>query len=470
MKRFLCAWTAGLLLAAVPASAWDTLLVLTTDYSTYGGATAMSRSAPWTAEIDAATVSGDAVARWHDGMYYVVNRSDANIQILDPAQGLATVRQFSVGSGRNPQDIAFAPDGRAFVDCYDAALLLEVDVDAGTVVDSWSTAAFADADGLPETGWMVMDGATLVITCQLLDENHWWEPTAPGRLLLFDTTTDSWIDGDASTPQIDGIPLAGWNPAPMPTRIPGGGGLLVPTVGTFATIDTAGFEIVDLAARASSGLLVTEQQLGGEVIDAVALDATHGWAATGDAAFGTHVVRFDPSGAGPVTHLLDTGPNEYDYVDVAFDGVDLIYLGDRSAGAAGVRVFDAWSGSELTVSPVGVGRPPFMTVLPVVDASTAAPGRLPAAGLRVASPWPNPANPRTRFAARAAPGETVSFSVIDLRGRRLREWRVVAGQTGEAAVDFDGTDGAGRPLASGAYRLRAAAAGAVASRLFTLAR
>ena len=68
---------------------------------------------------------------------------------------MALVREFSLGVGRNPQDIAFDTQGRAFVSCYDQAVLLRVDVNTGLVAQTDATAAFADADGLPEPAWML---------------------------------------------------------------------------------------------------------------------------------------------------------------------------------------------------------------------------------------------------------------------------------------------------------------------------
>ncbi|MBA4378688.1 MAG: hypothetical protein C0395_08590 [Gemmatimonas sp.] len=445
---------------AVPAAAWDDFIVLTTDFQSVGGVTRVDRDAPWSSAIDVATISSDAVGRWHDGRYYVVNRSAANIQVLDPAQGMATVLQFSVGVGRNPQDIAFSTDGRAFVSCLDAALLLEVDPVAGGVVGSWSTAGYADADGLPETGWMLAVADRLFITCQRLNRDGWWEPTGPGLLLVFDMSTGTW-----GAP----VTLAGYNPAPPLSLSPDGTRLLAPTVGLYGLLD-AGFETVDLATLTSSGLLVTEQQFGGEIVDVIMTGAHRAWAILSSTSFRTSLKTFDPAGgAAPVAVVASNG---YDYADLAWDGAQQIYLCDRTTGAAGVRVFHQTSAAELTAAPIPTGRPPFQAVLPLESDATAAPVVAAAAGPALGAPWPNPANPRTTFAAAAAPGEDVAFAVLDLRGRRLREARRTAGADGRAVWEFDGRDRAGRALPSGAYRVTVSGAGEAPgeARLFTLAR
>ena len=63
---------------------------------------------------DVASIGSDAMAPWYKGLLYVVNRFGGdNIQVIDPAQNYATVRQFSVGNGSNPQDIAFVSPTKA---------------------------------------------------------------------------------------------------------------------------------------------------------------------------------------------------------------------------------------------------------------------------------------------------------------------------------------------------------------------
>ncbi|MBC8422941.1 hypothetical protein H8E07_02345 [bacterium] len=453
-----------LVIAASPAAAWDEFLVLTTDYVTYGGATAVDHD-DWSAAIDAATITSDAIARWHDGLYYVVNRGAANIQILDPAQGYATLGQFSVGVGRNPQDIAFAPDGTAYVSCYDEAVLLQVDVEAGIVLDSWSTAAFADADGIPETAWMQTVGGLLYITCQRLDRDNWWNPAGGSRLLVFDMIAGDWYDTDPGTPEIDGVLLAGQNPSAKLQVSSDGDELLVATTGYWATPD-AGLEAIDLVTLQSSGFQVTEQQLGGEILAFAILDDTHGWCVVSDAAFVTHLKTFDPA-SGVATTVNSAGG--YDYVDVTWDGGDQVYLCDRTVGAAGLRVYDAWTAVELTTAPVAVGRPPIMCVLPVDGGATAIEVDAPSP-MVLRAPWPNPANPRTSIAFTATPGAVVYLAVCDLRGRRVRTARVTADGEGHGLFVFDGLDDRGRPLSSGAYRAVITGTRGRSSRSFALVR
>lgn len=455
-----------LLLPAV-ARAWDELLVITTDFASTGGATTLQRAAPWTADVDVAVVHSDAVARWHDGLWWVVNRGASNLQVLDPAAGYAVVFQTSVGANRNPQDIVFAADGSGWVPCYDQPLLLEVDPADGSVVQTYGTAAFADADGLPETGWAVRQGDRLAVICQRLDRNAWWGPADYSQLLLFDLATRAWVDADAAAPGVQGLVLAGTNPSSMLEPVGDGRRVRVGSAGFYGSLD-GGIETADVLAGTTAGFQVTEAQLGGDLIDFVTVGAERGYALVSDASFRTSLVAYDPRDGSDVQVLLTTAG--YDLVDLTWDGGLQLFVADRSPSGSGVRVFDALNGTELTAAPVATGRPPFLIAAPTDQAVTAVTAAAPPGVPRLAAPFPNPANPRTTVAFRAAPGAAVRLEVLDLRGRRLRTAAAVADADGAGAWTFDGRADDGRRLPSGPYRVRVASGAGAAETTLTLAR
>ena len=110
------AWLALALSVATapPARAAETrAFVFTTDFGT-GSIADAHFGPPRTVASNVASVWSDAVLRYYNGLLYVVNRSGAdNIQVLDPANGFVTVKQFSVGNGANPHDIMFASPTKA---------------------------------------------------------------------------------------------------------------------------------------------------------------------------------------------------------------------------------------------------------------------------------------------------------------------------------------------------------------------
>ena len=454
-----------LLLAAIAAAAlapaalaFETAWLTTTDYSSFGRIRGFAGAAPWSATADLATVPGDAVGRHHDGLVYVVGRGGSNVvQIYDPAAGFGLVREFSLGAGRNLQDIAFDTAGEAYVSCYDQAVLLRVDPSTGAITGTYSTAAYADADGLPETAWMTAIGDRLYITAQKLDRNNWYSPVGPGALLVFDMATESFVAP---------ISLVGADPYTQIEQVADGSGgveLRVGCVG-FYGLNDGGIEAVDPDLGTSLGYLATEAQLGGDVTAFASTGPTiH--VIISDVSFVTSVRRWDLLTAQAANVVTGTG---YVYADVAWDGGFQLYVCDRTPGAAGLRVFDTISGAELTGGVLATGLPPFMIVLPQADTAAPVPG-LPIAGsLALSRPFPNPCNPRADLTLSGPAGAAVTVAVVDLRGRRVGEREVLLGTDGTAAWTFDGFDGQGRRLPSGVYRVVARGADGYAARSLTL--
>jgi FlgD Ig-like domain len=452
-----------------PAAAQDAAWVLTTDFGTFGRIRQFGMDSSWSMSGDVATIPGDPAARHHDDFVYVVGRSVSNsIQVYDPSAGFALVREFSLGAGLNPQDIAFDDQGDAYVSCYDQAVLLRVDVEAETVLETFDTSIFADADGLPETAWMQLLGDRLYITCQKLDRGYYYSPTGPGALLVFDTIAEQWVDMDDQATGTQPIALQGGNPY---TRLEvfrdGAGGpfLRVGCAGYYGVQD-GGLERIDPEAGLSLGYDVTETSLGGDII---------GY--TGSGPGSVHVLISDSSFHTSLRHVnLNTdqvtvlhSSNAYVHADIAYDGGFQLYLAERTPGASGVRVFDTVSAAELTSSVIPTGLPPFQFVMPFNGGFTPVPGPLPAIGqVQMAAPYPNPCNPQSSVDISGAPGHRVRIQVVDLRGRRVQEAMVTLDADGSGQFHFDGRGRNGESVAAGVYRITAEGSGGFAARSVTL--
>jgi parallel beta-helix repeat protein len=87
------------------------------------------------------------------------------------------------------------------------------------------------------------------------------------------------------------------------------------------------------------------------------------------------------------------------------------------------------------------------------------PGAVSAALLTDARAYPNPFNPRVEIAFAIARPAHVSLAVIDLAGRVVRELPAGDLEAGDHRLTWDGTDRAGRALASGTYFYRVVAGG-----------
>lgn len=465
MKRItiITALAAGLAWAAdARATGW----VLTGDYSQFGRLRAFAEASPWSTGSDLAVTPGDAVGREHDGLLYVVGRGGASVlQVYDPANGMALLREFSLGSGRNPQDIAFDTQGRAFVSCYDAAVLLRVDTQAGAVAEVIPTTAFADADGLPETAWMVARGDRLFIAAQRLDRST-WGPSGPGLVLVYDAAAGAWVDCNPVQPGTQAITLAGGNPY---TRIEvlgvdGVEKLRVGCVGGYGALD-GGIDQLDPHALASEGWVATEAQLGGDISAFVTTSPSSIYAVVGDVnTFNTNLMRWQ-GGAGSA--LVRAGGG-FVFADLAWDGGCQLFLADRTPAADGLRVFNACTGLALGSAPVPTGLPPFSFVLTADPVAAPAPPVPAAAALRLAPAFPNPCNPSARLAVAGSAGEVVEVLVTDAAGRAVGRRALRLAADGRGSYEFDGRDAGGRALPAGVYRIIARGAAATATRLVTL--
>jgi hypothetical protein len=72
--------------------------------------------------------------------------------------------------------------------------------------------------------------------------------------------------------------------------------------------------------------------------------------------------------------------------------------------------------------------------------------------------FPNPFNPRTQIEFELGKNAAVTLEIVDVRGRRVRTEELGMRPAGTHAWGWDGTDEAGRAVASGAYLVRASTA------------
>jgi DNA-binding beta-propeller fold protein YncE len=360
------------------------VFVLTTDFQTGSYAT-FPVDDPGAVLTNLGRIHSDAVALYHDGLVYVINRLGGDsIQALDPQAGYATLWECSVGNGTNPHDLIFAAPDKAYVPLYEKSELLIVDPSVGPSCDGFvrgsiDLSALADADGVPEMDTGAIIDGRLFLSLERLDRLAFFQPTEFSTIAVIDVASDRLVDVDPSTPEPDGIRLQGTNP------FTGGQGLMrdadgnivVNDVGSFGDLDDGGIERIDPTALRSLGFLMTEAELGGNLTDFVLVDAHTGFAVVTDLRFRNSLVRFDPSERRVVATLLSA--DEY-LVDLELEPTrGELYLTDRTLKKPGIRIFRTSDGVELTPEPIDTGLPPFDVVFlpaPTVAASASTEGEM----------------------------------------------------------------------------------------------
>lgn len=303
-------------------------------------------------------IHSDAVARFQNGQVTVINRQGRdNIQVLDPAAGFLTVQEFSVGSGTNPQDYVRSSDAKGYVSLYNRSYVQVVQPATGFLTGTLSLAAYADADGLPETEALHLEGSLLYAALQRLDRNQSNLPPAGiSRLVEIDTASDSVsavFDFPAANPfgkfrrvLFSGVPHL---VIPCPARL-----------GFISQMD-GGVTAFNLATRSfRPGFLYAETTAGGDILDVEILSDTEGYATVLDSVFNKSLQKFNPSTgqklavlsfspatAGTISGLL-LAPNGY------------LYAGDASFSEPGIKIYSTQQNDTLlTPVPISVGLRPF---------------------------------------------------------------------------------------------------------------
>jgi len=457
--RLLLPLIATLLLTASRAEghdpADDYLFVLTSEHDyTAGSFSLIELTSPWEGDLNLAPMHTDNVAVTHNGLIYVVNRwGGDNIQVLDPAQGHATVRQFSVGTGSNPHDIAFVSDTRAFVTRYESAELWEVDPSTGEHTDTIDLSPLADSDGLPEMDGLAIHDGSLYVSVQRLDRSSWpWVPEPPSYLAVIDLADNTLRDIDPQTPGIQGIALAATNPNSLIHVDPMTGDFLIGEQGIGGVLD-GGIERIDPETGESGGFVVTEETLGNDLYEWDGFTGRRGFAVTlTQPDYGTEVVAFDFSSGERLATLLSS--NLYVYADVIIDPYrDQAVIADRTLENPGLRIFSMSSLEEMTQTVVSTGLFPHH-LLKLPASGTGVGDSEPLASRPLLNAWPQPAVADLSLQLDLSHSAVVDLTILDLNGRCVARLLEQAQVAPDRVIRWDGRDDACRHVPAGTYLAR----------------
>lgn len=333
----------------IPDGEW-LALVVTTDYQTGSYAVVDAESLDVASNVG--IIHDDSVCRF-DGMTatpFVVARLGADaVDVLDPRANWEVANEYSVSPSSNPQDIAVVSDERAYVTRYGDPEVLVVHPTDGTVIDTVDLSPWADADGNPEASWALLHDETLFVTIQKLDN---FMPTGASSVLEMDPLTGE-VQGEFGLSGANVYGKLRYNEKLEKIVLIESG---------FYGDNDGGIELLDPVTGELSGFIASEEQLGGDLSDAVIVDDTKGYAVVG-VPFGDGVhnrlISFDPSTGDKIADILVYDSWSLGFIELSPDG-ERLWISDRTPEAPGIRVFSTATDEEITAEPVDVGLPPFM--------------------------------------------------------------------------------------------------------------
>ncbi len=432
----------------------DYVVSVNSDYYVSGRVAVAGVMPPWSVDDPVATIHSDADARYYNGLVYVINHLYGdNIQVLDPSQDFATILQFSVGPGSNPQDIAFVSESRAYVSRNESAILYEVDPTTGAITDSVDLSALADADGLPEMSGMALRGGLLFVAVQRLDRDYYWTPVPPSYLAVIDTATNELMDIDLVSPGVQGIELPATNPYRDILVDEDTGLLYVACSGSWGSLD-GGIVEVDPVTLEAVRFVSTEAQLGGDLYDFTlpVSGRAHAVVSTSSPSWEQFCVAFDWSTGEKLSNVWK--PGGYSVMDVeVHEGSGQLFLADRTYASPGIRIFDVSDGYQLTTGPIMASLPPHDLLVVGDEITAVAPDGDHAAFHRL-SAYPNPCNDSCALALQLPGPDRVRAAVYDVMGRLVCVLADRSFPAGEVLLAWNGRDERGDTVASAVYFVR----------------
>lgn len=344
----------------------DYLVVTTTDFAT--GAVSVVDVEHERVFSDVAFGSTDAIPFTHDGLVYLVHRWGIDrVDVLDPRDGFRLVAQHPVEvpgvASPNAHALAFDRQGRGLLALYEAPELQIWDFTkpvAEVVTGRVDLTSFADADGSPETGDVVVMGDEAWLFMQRLDRTKGWVAAAPDLAVVVDLKSDTLVDLDANTEGVQGIELpGGW-----PRQVRRGEGDDASVLYALST----GILRIDTTTRAVTWA-VTPAQFAEIGIDHHLLPQSFDFDDEGgflvaayDADFrGVTIWRFASGGGTAAVGKATAFATELDAVERTLEVVDgRVWFGDTRHTAPGIRRW--WmhdGGDQAEANTLATGLPPY---------------------------------------------------------------------------------------------------------------
>jgi hypothetical protein len=222
----------------------------------------------WRVDDTLAPISGDPAVAVDDGLVVQLNRYNYDtVRVYAPGEWTTPRIEFALADGANPHD-AEVCGGALWISQYGSAQLPAYDTTSGLLIGAVDLAAFADADGLPETSDLVEIDGVIYAALHRLDRDAGWTGDA-GAIVAIDCATRAIVDS--------------WETGISPSISALGHDRLLVRTGLYGSLDGA-VRILDPADGAPSQAILTEEDHGEDITavlahgdTAIVLSADDNW-------------------------------------------------------------------------------------------------------------------------------------------------------------------------------------------------
>lgn len=323
---------------------------------------AMDVAAPWDYTSSPLAVGRDPVLRFAEQSLFVVSPADDTIQVVDPLSW-SVERTYPLPAQTTPTDVAVIDAHTAYVSPSNSSLLLRLNLDTGDVTPAVDLSPLFPPGGVPDLRTMIAHDGRLFVQMYFVAVQDPSPTVLAGSLAVVDVSTEQLVDADPNASGTQSVQLEGTGPKFKMQVIPSTNELFVSATGSF--FDDGGIEVVDLDTLTTKGLIVKEAagNTAADVSAFVMLTPDEGYLTfTTDFATSSHLHQFSRDGTVDQTEL---------HVSVPYLAPGLIhdpqsgqlFIPQGGFSPAGIQVFDAASGEQLTTDVISFGNDPTDLVL-----------------------------------------------------------------------------------------------------------
>ncbi|MDZ4725319.1 MAG: hypothetical protein SH817_04135 [Leptospira sp.] len=313
------------------------------------------------------SIHSDAFGRFFNDRVFIVNRLNRDsIQVLNPNLNFLTVQDFSVGQGKNPQDISYW-NNKYYVALYNADSIPIYNSVTGLQQGEISLTSYRETfsssgrpDAYLEIGAMIQHESSLFVTIQRLDRNDvsgYFPPNSESLLLEIDMNLDQVIRAYT-------FPIRNPSGRIYKKNIFGEPHLLFSCVAFVGFLSKNDGGILAFNLRTKSfrpDPLFLESTASGDILNFQIKDENMGFAIVLDGSFKKSIQAFRPTNGEKIGVLLDIPGT----TGITLNGLVLTADGKLIVGVTdfknpGLNVYDTNQGNVLlSPTPISVDLTPL---------------------------------------------------------------------------------------------------------------